>query len=108
MDLKAGQIWKYKSNDNSDAYLNILKIETRKNQEVIHISVNGVASHLPVQKKYLEMSLIELVSSDNSLPDFKDGYNIWNNEFKKGNAGIFTMPVKDIIVFLKDTVINSK
>ncbi len=102
MNLKEGQIWQYENDGASNAYLTILKIEERGGQKIIHISIDGVASHLPVEMEFLENSLIELVSSDNPLPDFEEGYDLWNTEFEKGNAGIFSMPVKDIAAMLTD------
>ncbi len=104
MDLKVGQIWEFDNRSEEKSFLIILKLETRKGQDIVHIAISGVAGHLPVQRDFVEKSLLELVSENNPLPAYEEGYDMWNTEFERGKAGVFAMTVKEIVKFLKDVM----
>ncbi|MBS9773850.1 MAG: hypothetical protein KGV59_01660 [Tenacibaculum sp.] len=111
--LKVGQIWKYNTNDNSTVI--ILKIESRRGVDIVHIAVNGLNSkefknigHLPFDKNTLIESLTEMISEDNILPDFEEGYNQWNEAFENETGGIFTISIKDAVKFIVDIANKGK
>lgn len=111
--FKTGQIWKYNTRSGEEnSTLIILKVEKHAGIGVVaHIYVNGLKlknpqqpcdfseyiKHLPISKEALLISVTTLVSSDNMLPDFEEGYNIWKYAFDNNKAGIFSLSVYDAV-----------
>ena len=64
-----------------------------------------VLPHAPVDRNTLDNSVTELVGALSTEPsDFADGYEIWKESFETGDAGVFDIPVTQIIEFVEDTV----
>ena len=119
--FKVGQKWHYKTRPQDEgSLLTILKTENYSNDGiVVHIAVNGLklknpnkpdgytdlVGHLPVSKKTLAESVTTLESENNKLPDnYKEGYDSWKKEFDAGKAGIFSIPVSEILETIEDTM----
>ena len=118
--FKVGQMWKYNTRTGEEnSTLTILKVEKYDSAgPVIHIYVNGLKlkntrlrsgfsddiGHLPLSKEAVLKSVTTLVSEDNNLPDFKEGYNNWKEAFDNGEAGIFTITVKESIDVTEQTI----
>lgn len=114
---EVGQIWQYQSRageENSE--LTIVNIENhQKNGVIINVFVDGLKiknsmspdgiskeiQHLPFSKEAINKSVVKLKRKTSTLPDFKAGYNEWNSAFKAGKAGIFTVPVKEVIQMME-------
>lgn len=110
-----GQEWNYKTRKGEEnSTLKILKIEEYpETGKVIHISVNrlrmknpaspeGFAqtlSHIPISEEALNKSITKVQNETKKMPDSTemDGYSYWKKEFNNGNAGIFTIPVSEIV-----------
>jgi hypothetical protein len=108
MEIKVGQNWDYDIRDcDSTSSITICKIDKIKDSDVIHICVHAVKlyedrdpmdfPHLPFSKNALEKSLRSLAKNSVDLPSYEDGYEHWREEQEKGNAGWFTIPVKEVI-----------
>ncbi|MDQ1855630.1 hypothetical protein [Chryseobacterium sp. WLY505] len=120
---RVGQQWNYKTRPTEkNSTLTILKIEEYpETGKVIHISVSGLKmknpasptgyaenlSHLPLSEEALNKSVISLKKEAYKKPDSleMDGYSYWKKEFDKGNAGIFTIPVSEIVSTMEKSII---
>lgn len=116
--FKVGQKWKYQTRTGEEnSSLTILKIEQYDSAGIIiHISVDGLKMqsphlpggiaedilHLPFSKEALSTSVTEMISENNQLPDFMDGYNEWKN----ANGGAYTIPVSDAVQYTEESIAN--
>lgn len=115
-----GQVWNYRTRPNEEqSRVTILKMESSENDSTIfHISIEGVQlqnpikkdslvtklPHLPVSRDTLEASVTTLHGTTDSLPDFSDGYRAWREAYDKGNAGIFSVPLSEVVDFVESTL----
>lgn len=125
-DIKysVGQEWKYKTRSTEKgSTLKILKIEEYPNTgKVIHISVSGLKikspespdgfahqlSHIPISEEALNKSVTKLQNETRKMPDSleMDGYSYWKKEFDSGNAGIFSIPVSEIVSLMEESIVT--
>ncbi|MBB4807491.1 PBP1b-binding outer membrane lipoprotein LpoB [Chryseobacterium defluvii] len=119
-----GQEWKYKTRPiEKSSTLKILKIEEYpETGKVLHISVSGLKiknpdspegiakqlSHIPISEEALNKSVTELQNETRKMPDSieMDGYSYWKKEFDNGNAGIFTIPVSEIVSTMEESIVS--
>lgn len=105
--MKEKEFWKYDSaKEDSQSYLAIRKLE----KNVVHISVYNISlngetfdvSHIPIDYDILKNSLKEKIINNKYEEDdsFSDGFNNW----KESNGGIWEKPVKEVIKYIKETV----
>lgn len=118
--FKVGQIWKYNTRlGEENSTLTILKVEKYDSTGiVIHIYVNGLKlknperpsgfsdeiGHLPLSKDAVLKSVTTLVSSDNKLPDFIEGYNNWKEAFDSKKGGVFSIDVSDAVKYVEEVM----
>lgn len=120
---RTGQEWNYKTRPTEkSSILKILKIEEYpETGKVIHISISGLKiknpasptgfaeyfSHIPISEEALDKSVTTLKSETGKKPDSleMDGYSYWKREFDKGDAGIFTIPVSEIISSMEKSIV---
>lgn len=123
-EYSVGQEWQYKTRPTEEkSTLKILKIEEYpKTGKVIHISVSrlkmkdpanpeGFAhtlSHIPISEEALNKSVIKLQNETHKMPDSTemDGYSYWKKEFDNGKAGIFTIPVSEIVGLMEESIVS--
>lgn len=120
-DFSEGQVWSYKTRkgeENSRVLINQVE-ENQKLGKIFHISVSGVKvknpriaggistdlPHFPVSAETLKKSLTKLEGKRQPNPDYYEGYQTWKSAFDKGEAGIFTIDVADIVGVV-ETAIN--
>ena len=122
--FKVGQIWDYQNRTGEEiSKITILKVEKYYGKEiVIHIYVNGLKiknelrsngvsddiGHLPMSKESLNKSVTKLISENNNLPDFKEGYENWKEAFDNKKGGIFTINVSEAVQFVEETMKSGK
>lgn len=122
--FKVGQIWDYQNRTGEEnSKITILKVEKYHEKEiVIHIYVNGLKiknelrpngvsddiGHLPMSKESLNKSVTKLISENNKLPDFKEGYENWKEAFDNKKGGIFTISVSETVKFVEETMKSGK
>ena len=120
---RVGQEWNYKTRPTEkSSTLTILKIEEYpETGKVIHISVSGLKmknpasptgyaenlSHLPISEEALDKSVTTLKNETGKKPDSleMDGYSYWKRAFDKGDAGIFTIPVSEIVGKMEKSIV---
>ncbi|MDR6487886.1 hypothetical protein J2799_002391 [Chryseobacterium vietnamense] len=120
---RVGQEWNYKTRlTEKSSTLTILKIEEYpETGKVIHISVSGLKikdttsttgiadkfTHIPLSEEALNKSVTTLKNETGKKPDSLelDGYSYWKKEFDKGNAGIFTIPVSEIVSTMEKSIV---
>ena len=116
---KEGQVWSYKTRENeSNSKIYIVKIEYNKTiGKNYHIYIDNLniknpyqkskiqnnLSHSPVSEKTLDDSVIKIVTAkyENNI-NISDGYVAWKEAFDDGKAGVFTIPVNEIIQCIED------
>lgn len=78
-----------------------MKTETINGEKIIHITVVGDnfegSSHLPFSEQAIYESVTSLCVKSFPIPDFEEGYLLWKQEFDEGRAGIFNIPVAQIL-----------
>jgi len=106
-----GQVWRFQTGTGyQNALLIVLKTETLPEVgNVVHISIEGVALpqpdgtiatrivHMPFSEAAIDISVTELVRSDEKLPDYGEYYDSWRHGDEDGGYGVFTVPVRVII-----------
>ena len=116
---KEGQVWSYKTRENeSNSKIYIVKIEYNKTTgKIYHVYIDNLniknpyqkskiqnnLSHSPVSEKTLDDSVIKIVTAkyENNI-NISDGYVAWKEAFDDGKAGVFTIPVNEIIQCIED------
>jgi hypothetical protein len=115
-----GQVWSYKTRkgeENSTVLIN--KVESHpKLGKIFHISISGVKienqrtaggvstelSHSPVSEDVLKKSLTKLLRNSSPNSDYVEGYKTWKEAFDRGDAGVFTVEVADIVGFIEKAI----
>ena len=119
-DFSERQVWSYKARKGEQgSTILINKIESDpKLGQIFHISVAGVRvknhrapsgvttelPHFPVSKQTLEASCTKLVGQSSPNPAYVEGYTEWKRAFDQHRAGVFTIPVAEIVQVVEDTV----
>lgn len=116
----AGQLWSCKSRPGDENSLILIDlVESAPDKSAIyHVSVFGVLlpthkggprreadlPHFPVSKETLDKSLLEIVGERSPNESYKAGYKIWRNAFDKGEAGIFTISIAEIVSIIENQI----
>lgn len=113
-EFATGQVWHYHSRPQdvgSRIIIGLLETDPRLGQ-LVHIQVTGVVasgplsdspsrrviSHLPISAEALSHSVTDLDSAAiPNLSGLREGYERWRADFDRGEAGIFTIPVREIV-----------
>ncbi len=122
--FKVGQIWRYDNRTGEEnSTVEILKVEKyEKTGIVIHIYVSGIKvknpnrpsgfseeiGHLPLSKEAVIKSVTTLLSENNELTEYKDGYNNWKEAFDNNKGGIFSITVKEAVQYVEETMNTGK
>ena len=61
-----------------------------------------------MSKESLNISVTKLISENNNLPDFKEGYENWKEAFENKKGGIFTITVSEAVKFVEETMQSGK
>jgi hypothetical protein len=115
-EFKIGQVWSYETRDQEpNSRLQILKIDViSETEKYLHIAVVDLKiatsevgkfvdriGHLPMSEVALRKSVLKLVSKNEPLPDFHDGYGMWREAFDAGKAGVFEVSVAEAVQFVE-------
>ena len=119
-EFAQGQVWSYKTRRGEEAStLLINKIDNDANLgEIFHITVSDVRvknkrvpgelttelPHFPVARETLEASCVKLIRVAKPNPNYAEGYAQWKRAFDQGRAGIFAVPVSEIVQIVETTV----
>lgn len=108
-----GQVWAYKTRHHEPhSRLSIVRIDKDIRGDVIihtwidHLQIKNPnhpdgeiheLPHTPFTVEALDSSLTHLDKTIHELPDQTEGYSIWHQAWKKGQASIFSMPVRELV-----------
>lgn len=111
--FRPGQVWRYATRPGEhQSRVQILRVDADPDAgEIIHVAITGVhlrrssddpsqtsvIGHVPVARAALEASGLSLEAQDAEVPDFKEGYDMWRAAFEEGKAGIFSVPIAEIV-----------
>lgn len=116
----AGQVWSYKARPGEEgSRVYIVKVDATNDPElpfVYHLFVDGirifnpnlaegyqtVLPHSPVSIATLDASLVAPIPFDGPMPEIDEGYQNWRSGFETGDAGVFDIPIADIIGLLNE------
>ncbi|RJY09177.1 hypothetical protein [Aurantiacibacter aquimixticola] len=112
-----GQVWTYETAPGDNGSLikiqEIEALEGKEPIEVFHISMIGIRladgtvlpgiMHMPVSRRTLDHSVIELSDSDVPFPDHREGLAMWRD----ANGGVFTISLAAIADVVREQVAAS-
>lgn len=116
-----GQVWTYQTRPGDEgSTVQINRIETVARLGVVfHLSVHDVhlrsdeapegfvvtdLPHFPAAQESLETSVIALSERRARTIDFESGYSEWREAFDAGRAGVFTIPVAEIVAAIEQAI----
>jgi len=119
----AGQAWTYRTRpgeDESRVAIRRIDIEP-EDGEVFHISILGVKlrnhrlpggiqpamHHAAVSRTSLDASLLELDGTADGDESWRDGYDVWRQAYDNGDAGIFDLPLSEVLGYIERVVAAS-
>lgn len=118
IEFKPGQIWSYQTRPGEEgSKLYIARIDRGLGSRALyHLYIDGLQLknpkfpggvqdhlvHVPISREALEASVTELLQSDAAMPDISEGYAVWLLSFEKGQAGVFTIPVAQVVQYIED------
>lgn len=118
--FQAGQVWTYETRPGEEiSRLVVCKVEPdTKLGKIVHIQVAGVAvkspdspggvsgivGHMPISEESLRASVLTLEATSKDLPEYKEGYQIWQEAFDKGEASVFEISVAQGLNFMEDVL----
>ncbi len=116
--FQVGQVWSYRTRAGEDASrLYIARIDRDLGAKpIFHLYIDGLKLknplleskvqdhlvHVPVSREALEASVIALQSENVLPPDISEGYVLWLEAFERGQAGVFTMSVQQVVQYIED------
>lgn len=122
-DYAAGQAWTYRTRPGEEASRVVIrKIDIEpEDGEVFHLSFLDVKlrnhrvpggfqramHHAAVPRATLDQSLLEMVGPGDTDERWKNGYTIWRQAYDNGDAGVFDIPLADILGYLEQVVAAS-
>jgi len=119
IELRPGQVWRYATRPGEEqSRVQILKVDSDPViGEIIHIAItkvrilpseNGLSvttiGHVPISREALEGSGLSLESKSGEPPDIPEGYKVWRDAFHGGTAGVFSIPVAEIVEVMEITI----
>ena len=121
--FEPGQVWRIKGRpQDGDAHVAILAVTEHAtigpicsiaitNVHIRNPHVDGGVQHMlphtPVTAAVVEASVKELVAEDGPTandPEFESAYQEWLEPFEAEKAGVFTIPLTEILDLIEETV----
>jgi hypothetical protein len=108
--FRVGQVWRYQTRPGEEASRAIVgRIERIAGiGTVVHVKLTGlqlrgpqgvatIIFHAPVAEEQISASVTELTDERGDLQGFADGHAMWLSAYRKGEAGVFTLPLAGIV-----------
>lgn len=99
-----GQVWQYDTRPGEEnSILTILAIDDGEEDAIIHVRLehinfgNGCIRHLPFSADAIMNSVTGFIKHLDAVPDFKDGYEHWKQQFEVKKAGYWKIIVKEAV-----------
>jgi hypothetical protein len=118
--FRAGQVWRYRCRPGEDGSRAIVgRVEAvAGGQIIVHVQLVGlnvrnpdapsgrsaVIQHSPVAELQVAQSVVGLESEDGLVVGFDEGYAMWRQGFEAGNAGVFTVPLAEVVSLIEQTL----
>ncbi|WP_064014849.1 hypothetical protein [Deinococcus puniceus] len=114
-----GQRWTYRTRPGEDTSTAlILKREELPGGPVLHVQLDGLRlhnpltpsglqtelGHLPLTEAAAQACLTELIDAHAAIPTDQSGYQQWRSAFDAGEAGVFTLPLAEIVGVLEGAI----
>lgn len=114
-----GQRWTYRTRPGEETSTAlILKREELPLGPVLHVQLDGLRlhnpltesglqtelGHLPISEAAAQECLTELIEEHAALPGDQSGYQQWRTAFDAGEAGVFTLPLAEIVGALEQAI----
>ena len=115
--FRIGQVWRYQTRPGEGASRVIIgRIERIEGiGRVVHVkltdlklmssaapgSVATIMFHAPVREDWFAASLVELTPERGDLEGFAEGYGAWLAAYRKGEAGVFSIPLSDVVATME-------
>ncbi|MBL4677030.1 MAG: hypothetical protein JKY70_12615 [Mucilaginibacter sp.] len=115
--IEKGQIWTYNNREGEDdSFIVIIKLDDSNSQNpVAHVSTENLSKpgseevdtttwsigHAPVQLGILAGALKTLKGYREI--EFNEGYTYWKEEYDKGKAGVWSIPINEMIDLIQET-----
>ena len=122
-DYAVGQSWTYRTRPGEEASrVAIRRIDIEpEDGEVFHVSIMGVKlrnhrlpggiqpamHHAAVSRASLDASLLEPDGQADTEENWRDGYDVWRQAYDNGDAGIFDLPLADVLGYIERVVAAS-
>ncbi len=122
-DYAVGQSWTYRTRPGEEAsHVAIRRIDIEpEDGEVFHVSILGVKlrnhrlpggiqpamHHAAVSRASLDASLLEPDGRADDEEHWRDGYDVWRQAYDNGDAGIFDLPLPDVLGYIEMVVAAS-
>ncbi|MDK2012586.1 MULTISPECIES: hypothetical protein [unclassified Deinococcus] len=112
IDFQAGQRWTYRTRPGEDtSTVLILRRDDEPSGTVLHVALDGLRlgnphlpggvqmelGHMPVTADALRASVLELIQVNAPLPADEGGYRQWREAADRGEAGVFTLTLAEIL-----------
>ena len=118
---ETGQVWTYQTRPGEEASrLIIARIdEDPVNETIFHIFLLNVSirnpnapsgtqevlPHSPVTCQSLDESVVDLIGNlGEDVPDIAQNYAVWKEAFDRGEGGVFTIPVAQVVQVVDDVI----
>lgn len=111
--FRVGQVWRYETRPGEEASRVIVgRVERIEGiGKVVHVKLTGlhlassaapgvvgtIMFHAPVTEAQVAASVLELTDEQGDLDGFAEGYATWLSAYRVGEAGVFTLPLSDVV-----------
>ena len=125
--FRAGQVWRARCRPQDDnPHIIVLgEMEAGQGQSFYSIAITGVRianpgmkggvqtelPHAPVTEEVLGAAVLDLVASDGPTaadPEYSEAYEEYMEEYKLGEAGVFTIPVAEILDIIEQFALSQE
>lgn len=120
----AGQVWAYKCRDqDKGSTLMVTKVEQNGDKTFVHIRLDNVnienpgpppcvmhtVAHVPISEEALSQSVVKLVKTNVPVQlQSMEGYEGWRQQFIAHRAGVFSIPVAEVVAFIQKSIAGGK
>jgi hypothetical protein len=118
-----GQVWSYRTRPGEEGSTVVIhRIESYPEEgDVFHIAIEEVRlrnhrvdgglqtamRHVPVSRATLDASVLDLLRIAAPEEGWREGYEVWQQAFANGDAGVFDIPVADILGYIETVVASA-
>jgi hypothetical protein len=122
-DYAVGQSWTYRTRPGEEASRVVVRHIDHEPEdgEVFHVSILGVKlrnhrvpgglqpamNHAATSRATLDASLLAVDGEADADESWRDGYAVWRQAYDNGDAGIFEIPIAEILGYIEMVVAAS-